>query len=165
MTPAPYTEDTLVQQTTAEYLEHELGWESVYAYNSEDFGPESLLGRASDREVVLTRALRTKLEELNPGLPATAYEDAVRQIVAISATQTLSATNREKYQLIKDGVQVTFRKAKGERARERLRVVDFEYPEKMIFSVCGSCGCAVTCTVAGRTSSVSSTAYRCCSWN
>ena len=28
-----YTEDTLVQQTTAEYLEQQLGWESVYAYN------------------------------------------------------------------------------------------------------------------------------------
>jgi len=34
MTPTPYTEDTLVQQTTAEYLEQELGWESVYAYNN-----------------------------------------------------------------------------------------------------------------------------------
>lgn len=60
MTPAPYTEDTLVQQTTAEYLELELGWESVYAYNSEDFGPDSLLGRESDREVVLTRTLDRK---------------------------------------------------------------------------------------------------------
>ena len=50
-----YSEDTLVQQTTAEYLERQLGWESVYAYNNEDFGPGSLLGRASDREVVLTR--------------------------------------------------------------------------------------------------------------
>ncbi len=50
MTPAPYTEDTLVQQTTAEYLEQELGWESVFAYNNEDFGPDSLLGRESDRE-------------------------------------------------------------------------------------------------------------------
>ena len=54
MTPAPYTEDTLVQQTTAEYLERQLGWESVYAYNNEDFGPESLLGCASERKVVLT---------------------------------------------------------------------------------------------------------------
>ncbi len=34
MTPGPYTEDTLVQQTTAGYLEH-LGWDSVYAYNNE----------------------------------------------------------------------------------------------------------------------------------
>ncbi len=37
-----YTEDTLVQQTTAEYLELQLGWESVYAYNNEDFGRDSL---------------------------------------------------------------------------------------------------------------------------
>ena len=29
MTPAPYTEDTLVQQTTADYLE-QLGRESIY---------------------------------------------------------------------------------------------------------------------------------------
>jgi type I restriction enzyme, R subunit len=41
------TEDALVQQTTAEYLGHERGWESVVAYNNEDFRPESLLGRKS----------------------------------------------------------------------------------------------------------------------
>ncbi len=64
-----YTEDTLVQQTTAEYLEQQLGWESVYAYNNEDFGPDSLLGRDSDRDVVLTRTLREKLVDLNPDLP------------------------------------------------------------------------------------------------
>ncbi len=50
-----YNEDTLVQQSTAGYLEQQLRWRSVYAYNREDFGPASLLGRASDREVVLTR--------------------------------------------------------------------------------------------------------------
>ncbi len=69
MTPAPYTEDSLVQQTTADYLEQQLGWKSVFAYNKEDFGPNSLLGRASDREVVLVRPLREKLMLLNPGLP------------------------------------------------------------------------------------------------
>lgn len=35
-----YNEDTLAQQTTAEYLEDQRGWESVYAYNTETFGPE-----------------------------------------------------------------------------------------------------------------------------
>ena len=78
MTPSPYTEDSLVQQTTADYLEQQLGWESVYAHNREDFGPESLLGRRDDREVVLTRVLRAKLMELNPGLPDTAYDEMTR---------------------------------------------------------------------------------------
>ena len=133
MTPAPYTEETLVQQTTAEYLEQELGWRSVYAHNAEDFGPDSLLGRTSDREVVLTRVLRAKLEALNPGLPAAAYDDAVRQIVTVASTQSLTATNRDKDGLIRDGVQVTFRTTKGERVRQRLRVLDFDRPENNEF--------------------------------
>lgn len=91
MTPTPYTEDTLVQQTTADYLEQQLGWVSVYAYNHEDFGPDSLLGRASDRDVVLERPLRERLTALNPGLPGAAYDDAVRQIVAVAASQTIVA--------------------------------------------------------------------------
>ena len=123
-----YTEDTLVQQTTADYLERQLGWESVYAYNNEDFGPDNLLGRASDREVVLTRPLRQKLAELNPGLPQAAYDDAVRQLTASVASQTLVAANREKYALLRDGVRVSFRNDKGERGRERLRVFDFDDP-------------------------------------
>ncbi len=133
MTTGAYTEDTLVQQTTAEYLEQHLGWDSVYAYNNEDFGPDSLLGRASDREVVLTRHLRGKLAELNPGLPEEAYDDAVRQIVTTPATQSMVATNREKYDLIRNGVQVRFRNDKGERVRQRLRVLDFDEPENNHF--------------------------------
>ncbi|WP_419613612.1 type I restriction endonuclease [Thiolapillus sp.] len=129
----PYTEDTLAQQTTAEYMEKELGWESVYAYNNETFGPDGTLGRASDREVVLTRPLREKLVELNPDLPDEAYDDAMRQITTSVASQTLLATNREKYDLIKDGVQVRFCNADGERVRQRLRVFDFEEPENNHF--------------------------------
>ncbi len=56
-----YTEDNLVQQTTADYLRDSLGWESVFAYNNETFGPDGMLGRLSDKEVVLTRYLTEKL--------------------------------------------------------------------------------------------------------
>lgn len=34
-----YTEDSLVQQTTAEYLEKELNWKLICAYSQEPFGP------------------------------------------------------------------------------------------------------------------------------
>ena len=131
--PSEYTEDALVQQTTAEYLEQQLGWESVYAYNTEGFGPGSLLGRESDSEVVLKRILLGKLAELNPGLPAKAYEDAVRQITAEVASQTLVATNRENHDLMRDGVLVTFHNDKGERKRVRLRVFDFAHPKNNDF--------------------------------
>ena len=133
MNPTPYTEDTLVQQTTAEYLEQQLGWESVYAYNSEDFGPDSLLGRTSDREVVLTRYLHAALRTLNPDLPEDAYNDAIRQITSTTASQSIVATNREKYDFIRNGVPVTFRNAKGEQKRQRLRILDFKTPENNHF--------------------------------
>ena len=133
MSPSPYSEDTLVQQTTADYLEQRLGWRSVLAWNQEDFGPDSLLGRSSEREVVLTRTLRERLVRLNPGLPAEAYDDAVRQVVASPVAQSLAATNRDKYAQLRDGVWVTFRDAKGERCRERLRLIDFDEPDNNDF--------------------------------
>ncbi|MCE9684438.1 type I restriction endonuclease subunit R [Halomonas alkalisoli] len=133
MSPSPYSEDTLVQQTTADYLAQRLGWRSVLAWNQEDFGPSSLLGRGSEREVVLTRTLRERLAALNPGLPTEAYDDAVRQVVASPVAQSLAATNKDKYAQLRDGVWVTFRDAQSERCRERLRLIDFDEPDNNDF--------------------------------
>jgi len=44
-----YTEDSLVQQITADYLERQLGWKSVYARNKEDSGPDGVLGDSTAR--------------------------------------------------------------------------------------------------------------------
>lgn len=131
--PSPYTEDALVQQTTADYLEQILGWESVYAYNKETFGPQGTLGRESNRDVVLTRYLREALVRLNPHFPDSAYDDALKHMVQVSSSQTLLATNKEKYLLLRDGVPVTYRKLSGERVKQSLRVVDFDAPENNHF--------------------------------
>ena len=129
------TEDSLVQKTTADFLEKELGWDSVYAYNTEDFGPDSLLGRSSDREVVLARDLRAALVRLNPELPAEAYDAGVRELVSANAAQTAMAANREKLDLIRDGVGVAYRDAEGQVVKTRLRVIDFDDPDRNRFVV------------------------------
>jgi type I restriction enzyme R subunit len=54
MAKKDYSEDLLIQAPRAEFLERELGWQSVLAYNDEDFGPDSLLGRQNDAEAVQT---------------------------------------------------------------------------------------------------------------
>lgn len=123
----PYlNEDTLVQQTTVNYLHDQLGWESVYAYNQETYGPDSLLGRKSDREVVLTRYVRQAFKKFNPDLTETAYDEAVRQVVDYSQSQSLLANNFDKYKLFKDGVLVSYQGEHGEIKKERLKVYDFE---------------------------------------
>ncbi len=126
-------EDTLVQQTTADYLRDVLGWRSEYAYNTEALGPEGSLGRASEKDVVLTRILGEKLMALNPGLPLVAYQDALRQIVEIGAGQSGMAANRDKYRLLRDGVNVEFRKEDGTVAARTLRVFDFDAPDNNDF--------------------------------
>jgi len=46
------SEDRLVQKTFADHLEHELGWESVYAWDQETFGRDGTLGRDGTRRAV-----------------------------------------------------------------------------------------------------------------
>ena len=128
-----YNEDKLAQETLADYLEQELGWESVYAYQSETFGPEGTLGRASDHEVVLKRYLGDALVKLNPDLPDEAYKNALRTITDTAGFQTLLQVNHEKYNLIRDGVQVSYRDKDGNSKKERLRVFDFDTPENNHF--------------------------------
>ena len=52
----------------------------------------------------------------------------MRQLTASVPAQGLIAANREKYDLMRDGVPVSFRNDKNERVRERLRVFDFDEP-------------------------------------
>jgi type I restriction enzyme, R subunit len=120
-----YNEDTLTQQTMADYLSQELGWDSVYAYNTETFGPEGTLGRKSDRDVLLTRHIGEALHRLNPGLPDEAYTNALRQITDTLGFQSIVQTNREKYELIRDGVVASFHQG-GEIKKARLRLFDFD---------------------------------------
>jgi len=133
--PGAMTEDQLAQQTVADYLRDVLGWESVYAYNEETLGTAGLLGRSSEREIVLTRYLRQGLEKVNPGLPLVAYDQAVLQIVQTNVAQSALLTNREKYSLYRDGVLVKYLGPKGKMEATRLRIFDFEQPDRNHFLV------------------------------
>ena len=118
-------EDRLVQQTFADHLRDRLGWESVYAYNTETFGPQGTLGRASERDVVLVRDLRASLERLNPDLPESAREQAVERLTRIDFGRSLIQHNREFYGFIRGGVPVDWRDKSGETRHAHAHVIDF----------------------------------------
>ena len=119
------SEDRLVQQTFAEYLHDALGWDSVYAWNHETFGPHSTLGRDSEREVVLVRDLRAALARLNPALPESAREQAVEKLTRVDFSRSLVQHNREYYGYIREGVPVEWRDTRGETRHARAQVIDF----------------------------------------
>src|SRR5437667_10508635 len=118
-------EDRLVQQTFADHLRDRLGWESVYAYNAETFGPQGTLGRASERDVVLVRDLRAALARLNRDLPESAREQAIEKITRIDFARSLIQHNRECYHFIRGGVPVEWRDASGETRHAHAQLIDF----------------------------------------
>jgi type I restriction enzyme, R subunit len=120
-----HTEDRLVQQTFADHLHDQLGWESVYAYNTETFGPQGTLGRASERDVVLVRDLSTAITRLNPELPETARQQAVEKLSRVDFSRSLIQHNREFYGFIRGGVPVEWRDAQGSVRYARARAIDF----------------------------------------
>src|ERR1700738_5189423 len=97
-----HSEDRLVQQTFADHLRDRLGWEGVYAYNAETFGPQGTLGRANEREVVLVRDLSAALARLNPDLPDAAREQAILKLTREDFARSLVQHNREIYGFIRN---------------------------------------------------------------
>lgn len=119
------SEDRLVQATFAEHLEKVLGWDSVYAWNQETFGPQGTLGRATERDVVLVRDLRAALGQLNPALPPSAIEEAVARLTHHDYSRSLLQHNQAFYKLIRDGVPVSYRDAQGQLRHAQVAVIDF----------------------------------------
>ena len=120
------SEDRLVQQTFTEHLETQLGWESVYAWNEETFGPSGTLGRVDTREAVLKRDLRAALQRLNPELPDTAVTEAIATLTRTDFSRSLPQHNQEFYRYIRDGVPVSYRDADGHLRHSQARVIDFQ---------------------------------------
>lgn len=59
--PNDYSEDQMIQKSTAELMEKELGWKSVYAFDSEVMGENGTLGRTSCHEVLLVRHFKAAI--------------------------------------------------------------------------------------------------------
>lgn len=118
-------EDRLVQQTFADHLEKALGWDNVYAWNKEVFGPEGTLGRASERDVVLVRDLRAALTKFNPALPESAINEAISKLTYHDYSRSLLQHNQAFYRLIRDGVPVSYHDLQGVLRHAQAKVIDF----------------------------------------
>lgn len=128
-----YSEDQLIQKSTADFLEKELGWKSVYAFDQETLGANGTLGRSSYHEVLLVRHFSKALKTLNPWLNEKQLQECVERMTEHMSSQTLMQINEQKYQLIRDGITVTRTKPNGETEEVKAKVIDFASPEKNEF--------------------------------
>lgn len=128
-----YSEDQLIQKSTADFLEKELGWKSVYAFDQETLGANGTLGRNSYHEVLLVRHFSKALKALNPWLTDKQLQECAERMIEHMSSQTLMQINEHKYQLIRDGIPVTRIKPNGESEEVRAKVIDFQSADKNEF--------------------------------
>lgn len=128
-----YSENVLVQNSAGNVLRDKLGWEVVYAYNTEVLGENGTLGRKSYKEIVLTRFLRKALFDNNDWMTDEYCTSAVKALCSYTASATLMQINEEKYNMLRDGIPVHFKKTDGTFEIRYAKVFNFDEPEKNHF--------------------------------
>lgn len=114
--------ESLLEDATLEWF-RDLGY-------SIDHGPSIAPGeprseRSTFSEVVLVGRLSDAIVRLNPTVPAEAREDALRKVLRITSP-SLTQTNRAMHALLRDGVQVEYKREDGSIAGDHVRLIDFD---------------------------------------
>lgn len=126
-----YTELSLVEQPTIVKF-RELGWKTLNAQD-ETPGPDSILGRSLQTDVVLTERLRPKLEAFNPDVPEEAIDHAVEKLRRSRKAMDPVEANREVYEMLTQEVSVSYRGEDSEEVSEDVRVIDWNDPDRNDF--------------------------------
>src|SRR5262249_25393105 len=93
------------------------------------FGPSGTLERETSAEVVLLSRLNAALQRLNRSLPTEAISTAANLLTRDRSAMSLAAANRDIYELLKQGVQVSVPDPeRGGQKVERVRVIDWDNP-------------------------------------
>ncbi|MCE0486368.1 type I restriction endonuclease subunit R [Ornithinimicrobium sp. EGI L100131] len=104
-----------------EMLAHQ-GWQTIHGA---DIAPGMPSAERSDyREVVLVERLRDSIHGLNPGLPSSAVEDAIKAALR-PESGVIQTENWRTYQLLVFGVPVEYRDTEGALRSVRARLVDW----------------------------------------
>ncbi|MBR5786369.1 MAG: type I restriction endonuclease subunit R [Clostridia bacterium] len=128
-----YSENILVQNSAGKVLKDKLGWEVVFAYNTEMLGENGTLGRKSYKEIVLTRYLRQALFDNNDWMTDEYADSAVKTLCAYTASAKLMQINEEKYSMLRDGIPVQVKKPDGTFESRYASVFNFAEPTKNHF--------------------------------
>lgn len=80
-------------------------------------------------QVILEERLRTALQSINPGIPLSSIDDAVRKVI-IQKHASLILNNQEFHKMITDGVDIEYPRTDGTTKNDKVWLFDYENPEK-----------------------------------
>lgn len=130
---ANFISEDQIEKAILNQLNRQFGFEllNCYTANPEDLNDRS--NRRDKRDVIFEDRLKESAIRLNPGIPEAAIDTALGPLTDQRQAMSPIAANREIDGLIRDGIPLEFENAKGRKAHARLRVIDFNHPEKNNF--------------------------------
>lgn len=116
--------ESQLEEAALEWFE-ELGYELVFG---PDIAPEGEYPEREDySDVILAERLKDALSRINPKMPASAIEEAFRQIT-IPQSPSLLMNNKLFQKMITDGVDVQVKQADASYRTEKVYVFDYDKP-------------------------------------
>jgi len=119
-----YLNESIVEEATLSWFA-ELGY--TVAHGPHLAPGEPAAERDSFGDVVLVGRLRDAIWRLNPTIPADAREEALRKVLRVG-TPALTQTNRSFHKMLRDGVEIEYKRADGSIAGDHVRLIDFDNP-------------------------------------
>ena len=114
--------EAIVEEIALDWLES-LGWTVAHG---PDIAPGAVDAERTDYgQVILEQRLRDALVRLNPSLPVSALDDALRKLTRPSGA-TLEACNRAFHRMLVDGVTVEYQAEEGSIRGAQAQVVNFD---------------------------------------
>jgi len=122
--------ESAIEEFAIELLERQ-GYQYIYA---PDIAPDSdTPERERFEDVLLLKRLRKAVGRINPGIPADAREDAIRQVRRLNSPELIS-NNEAFHRMLTEGINVSYRKDGAVRG-DLVWMVDFNDPENNDFLV------------------------------
>lgn len=117
-----------IEQAMVQRLQHLYGYDTLDCMTSDPADLDDDSGRTDKRDVILHDRLKAAALALNPDIPESAIDDALKQLCDKRRALSPIAANREVDGMIRDGIRVEFQDQDGRNRKERVRVIDFNDP-------------------------------------
>jgi type I restriction enzyme R subunit len=118
-----------IEQAMVQRLQHLYGYDALNCYTTDAADLNDGSGRSDKREVIFYDRLKAAAIELNPDIPESAIEDALRSVCDRRQAMSLIPANRELDSLIRDGVRVSFKDDEGRVRHARVKLIDYDRPD------------------------------------
>lgn len=117
-----------IEQALLQKLNTQFGFKQLNCFTAkpEDLNDKS--NRTDKRDVILGDRLKAACLRLNPAIPETVIDEVVERVMDRRVAMSGIAANKEVYDLIRDGVPVTYEDTDGIKQNEYARLVDFDNP-------------------------------------